>query len=541
MYDFSSLQQDVSEAQQTLLIGIVIDVSNSMRRNWRNKEGKRLPRIEVIRDGLNRRIREEQLRFQSEGKQSEGIEIFCLGMGFRIPVHYSKVDLSYEQEHSLGNIVEMNWQVDIVCDLLALGEILPSQKKLADFKKQLNQKWVHCSKDILDQSIIAEDAYAQLVEYVQGALYESAIKNLHQSPLYRLSHINWFNQLFKWLPSIIRDREEKIAVTSRTASEEYADTVHQKTNRDFEANKPKYVLLIRKRLQKFAQSYTDSVLKALTLGFDITELVDDLDEQIAIEVAKRIQKDLESEVRRHIGMSLSIHEKRLSLVGRRIAASLNRKEIKRLTERFIRKFGWDILRPLIEETVLTIFSEQFEERAAENFPYWIQLASTREVIRPLGQLVNILPEVVNEHVYSEKVMFGSTPFNQALDKAAIRFIDRANIAKRKVLIIISDGEFAELASTTRTVNLLKRRGIAIVSCLIVDRNILSRLVKRSSKSWPTGAHLMLEIASKASDLSDEGIQWKEISNNQHLVDEKLCFQINHSSVLEDVLEAVFDS
>jgi hypothetical protein len=541
MDDFSNPQQVVSETQQSLLIGVVIDVSNSMRRNWRNKDGKRLPRIEVIRDGLNRRIREEQRRLQTEGKQSKGIEIFCLGMGFRIPVHYSKVDLSYEQEHSLGDAVEMTWQVDIVCDLLALGEILPSQKKLADFKKQLNQKWIHCSKDILDQSIIAEDAYAQLVEYVQAALYESAMKNLHQGLLYRLSHTNWFNQLCKQLPAIIRDREEKIAVTSRTASKEYADTVFQKTSRDFEANKPKYVSLIRQHLQEFAQSYTDSVLRALTLGFHITELVDDLDEQTAIEVAKRIQRDLESEVRRHIGISLSIHEKRLSLVGRRIAASLNRKEIKRLTERFIRKFGWDILRPLIEETVLTIFSEQFEERAKESFPYWIQLASTREVIRPLSQLVNILPEVVNEHVYSEKVMFGSTPFNQALDKAAIRFIDRANITKRKVLIIVSDGEFEEVASTTITVGLLKRRGIAIISCLIIDRNVLSRLVKRSSKSWTLGARLMLEIASKASDLRNEGIQWKEMNNSQHLVDEKLCFQINHSSVLEDVLETVFDS
>ncbi len=528
------------KSQQPLLVGIVIDVSNSMQNSWRNKDGKKLPRIEVIRDVLNQRIKEEQRRMQTQGKQLDETQVFCLGMGFKALIHQTDVDLSYEREHSLGNNARERNQVDIVCDLLALSSILPSEKKLADFKRQLNHKWEHCSKEILDQSIIADDTYAQLLEYVHASLYDSAIRNLHQSFLYRLSNIDWFNQFFKSLSNIIKDREEKIVVTSQAASVEYADTVFKKTHRDFQANKTKYVSLIRQHLQEFARSYTDSVLRALTLGFEITELVDDLNEKRAMELAKQIQKDLEVEVRRHIAISLSIHEKKLLLVRHRIAASLNRKEIRRLTERFIRKLGWDILRPLIEETVLTIFTEQFEAQARENFPYWIQLASTREVTRPLGKLANILPEVVKEQVYSEKVMFGATPFKLALDKAAIRFIDQANKDKRKILIIISDGEFEEIASSMVTVNLLKRRGVVIISCLVSDRNILSQLVKQFSNFWPVGARQMSEIASQASEMSNIGLQWEETNSNQRLEDEKLCFQINHSSVLEDVLEAVFD-
>jgi hypothetical protein len=53
-------------APPPVLIGVLIDVSNSMRRNWRNKGGKKLPRIKVIKDALNKRIKEEQRLQQSK-------------------------------------------------------------------------------------------------------------------------------------------------------------------------------------------------------------------------------------------------------------------------------------------------------------------------------------------------------------------------------------------------------------------------------------------------------------------------------------------
>ncbi len=70
---------DYHSSQSPVLVGVIVDVSSSMRRNWRNRNGKQLPRIEVIRDTLNKWIREEQ---QLRKIQADNIKIFCLGMGF---------------------------------------------------------------------------------------------------------------------------------------------------------------------------------------------------------------------------------------------------------------------------------------------------------------------------------------------------------------------------------------------------------------------------------------------------------------------------
>jgi len=90
------------------------------------------------------------------------------------------------------------------------------------------------------------------------------------------------------------------------------------------------------------------------------------------------------------------------------------------------------------------------------------------------------------------------------------------------------------------VNLLKRRGVTIVSCLISEKNILSHLVKKPVKSWPMGARLMVEIASSVAEGQNVQLLAKVEQNQQRLIEEKLCVQINHSNVLEDVIEGVFE-
>src|SRR5690348_11651175 len=67
-----------SQPSSRVLLGVLIDVSNSMRKSWPNKDGKQLPRIEVIRDVLNRRIQEEQRRSQTQKSKLENIDVFCL-------------------------------------------------------------------------------------------------------------------------------------------------------------------------------------------------------------------------------------------------------------------------------------------------------------------------------------------------------------------------------------------------------------------------------------------------------------------------------
>src|SRR5437868_15523364 len=146
------------EKPSRTLLGIVVDMSYSMSNNWHNKDGKELPRIEVVRDTLNRKLKEEQLRRRTQQNNLDNIDVFCLGMGFRFPMYIEHDILTCEQEEPIQKQEKVEL-IDLICDLLALGEILPSAEKLEDFKERLNQKWQQCTKDVLDRSVIVETVY----------------------------------------------------------------------------------------------------------------------------------------------------------------------------------------------------------------------------------------------------------------------------------------------------------------------------------------------------------------------------------------------
>ena len=144
-------------------------------------------------------------------------------------------------------------------------------------------------------------------------------------------------------------------------------------------------------------------------------------------------------------------------------------------------------------------------------------------------------------MYSDEVMFGSTPFKEALDKAAIRFIDKKYAQHEKLFVVISDGNFGEENAFIVSINLLKRRGVTILSCLISEKNILSHLVKKPMK----------RLAARGAAYGGNGIKGirrpeREISRNgvrkaDNGLQKRSCVcKINHSNVLEDVIEGVFE-
>ncbi|SRR6266851_1332213 len=530
------------EKPSRTLLGVLVDVSHSMSNNWHNKNGKELPRIEVVRDTLNRKLKEEQMRRRTQQNNLDNIDVFCLGMGFRFPMYIEHDILTCEQEQPLKK-QEKTMLIDLICDLLALCEILPSKEKLGDFKERLNQKWQQCTKDVLDQSVIVEDVHADLVDYVHAALYDTAMQKHQRSLRYRFSHRK-LPRGFRWVSGLLEEyakyKDEKITTTAQSAANQYADDVVRKTTNDFTNNAEKYAAIIQGYLDTFVQMYTASTLQAFTLGFTPSEIVDDLDEKQALSIAGRIYVKLDSEVKKHIELTIKLYQEKLLLAKRSISASLDKKELNRLTRRLVQKYGWDILKPLIEHTVYDMVSQHFESQAKKSFPHWIRLASAREIVRPLTAVSHMLPNIIEEHIYSEEVMFGATPLRQAIDRAAIRFIDEAYKDHKKVLLIISDGEFREEAEVMVSANLLKRRGVTIISCLIHDRNLLSRIVRGLGQDWPSGAKRMIDIASEIPEqngLPDDPDQ-KRLART--LTGKKLCYQINHSKILDAVIDNVFE-
>src|SRR5713226_4194222 len=248
------------EKPSRTLLGVLVDVSHSMSNNWHNKDGKELPRIEVVRDTLNKKLKEEQMRRRRQRNNLDNIDVFCLGMGFRFPMYLEHDILTCEQAQPLekqGKIM----LIDLICDLLALCEILPSAEKLEDFKERLNQKWRLCTKDVLDQSVITANVFADLVDYVHTALYDTAMQKHHRSLWYQLSRrklprgLGW---LARFLEEWAKNKEEKITTTAQIASTHYADEVFRKTNNDFTNNSVNYAAIIKRYLDSFIQSYTAS-------------------------------------------------------------------------------------------------------------------------------------------------------------------------------------------------------------------------------------------------------------------------------------------
>ncbi len=249
------------EKPSRTLLGVLVDVSHSMSNNWHNKNGKELPRIEVVRDTLNRKLKEEQMRRRTQQNNLDNIDVFCLGMGFRFPMYIEHDILTCEQEQPLKK-QEKTMLIDLICDLLALCEILPSKEKLGDFKERLNQKWQQCTKDVLDQSVIVEDVHADLVDYVHAALYDTAMQKHQRSLRYRFSHRK-LPRGFRWVSGLLEEyakyKDEKITTTAQSAANQYADDVVRKTTNDFTNNAEKYAAIIQGYLDTFVQMYTPGV------------------------------------------------------------------------------------------------------------------------------------------------------------------------------------------------------------------------------------------------------------------------------------------
>jgi hypothetical protein len=167
-----------SSASKPLLIGIIVDVSSSMRHNWRNNEGKRLPQIEIIKNGLNRQIRKIKSIY-SQKPEARGVELFCIGMGFKRPQKkWQFVDLSRNKEKPLNDMAETLIDATVVCDILALTEIIPTKADIEEIENVINKKWSGYSNQLLQQVDFRENLYDDLVTLIRESLYQTALRKL---------------------------------------------------------------------------------------------------------------------------------------------------------------------------------------------------------------------------------------------------------------------------------------------------------------------------------------------------------------------------
>ncbi len=535
-----------SSTNKPLLIGIIIDVSSSMRRNWKNKEGKRLPQIEIIKDGLNRQIRKIRSIY-SEKPETKEVEFFCIGMGFKRPQkRWQFVDLSRNKEKPLDEMAETLIDATVVCDILALTEIIPTKADLEEIENVINAKWSGYSNQLLQRVDFRESVYDDLVSLIRESLYQTAMKKLRHGLRGRLLNYlltrkillerEWLNNQTEQLNNWFAGREKRIRLTSFNESDSYLENIKVVAKKIADSSVGEYEKYIRSTLDDFVSGQSDQVLELLTLGHSPKKVFDTFNEDRVFGLAKTIYDHLEQDVRPKIQLTWLSNRARLNVVTQLIGGKIDNARVKKMTEEVIQKIVWEKLRRFIRIIVDDLFKDAFRKSAKARFYEWLDLASSREVTRSIKDIVNVLPDALEQEIYSDKFMFGTTPIHNAIKKASLRLMDVNFSQHKKILITISDGEFSDKFLPEAT-TLLKDSGTTIISLHISNKNIVSQLVEKAERNWSEGAKIMFEMSSISAE--GDGVS-KALSKLDYKMEygKRLFIQVNHSQAIEDILDAL---
>lgn len=529
-----------------MLVGIIIDVSSSMRKNWKNKEGKRLPQIEVIKDGLNRQIRKIKFVYSSKPEKRD-VEIFCIGMGFKRPQKkWRLVDLSRNREQPLNEIAETLIDTTVVCDILALTEIIPTKADLEEIENVINEKWSAYSNQLLQKVDFRENLYDDLVSFIRESLYHTALKRLRYCFRGRLLNYlltrkislenEWLNEQTEQLNTWFAEREKQIRLTSFNESDSYLEKIKSVSKRIVDSSVGEYEKYIQETLDDFVSEQSDQVLELLTLGHSPKKVFDTFNEDKVFSLAKTIYDHLENNVRPKIQLTWLSNRTRLNVITKLIGGKIDNTRVKKMTEEVVQKIVWEKLRRFIRIVVGDLFKDAFRRSARARFYEWLDLASSREVTRSIKNIVNVLPDALEQEIYSDKFMFGTTPIHNAIKKASLRLMDVNFSQHKKILMTISDGEFSDRFLPEATA-LLKDSGVTIISLHISNKNIVSQFVEKAQKNWSVGAKIMFEMSSVSSE--DDGVS-QALGKLDYKMEhgKRLFIQVNHSQAIEDILDAL---
>lgn len=181
------------------------------------------------------------------------------------------------------------------------------------------------------------------------------------------------------------------------------------------------------------------------------------------------------------------------------------------------------------------------------FLYWVNIASSREVVQPIQEIEGILSAVANEDILRSQYMFGTTPISEALNFASMRLLNHKYQTHKKILLVVSDGEFETNESTQSLhtpihtlADLLKQSGVTIVSLYVTNKSVVKKLVSRISARWPDGAKIMFEVASEVSE-DKEFSEWLQKQDYSLPDKSKFLVQINEAKLLQEIFDGIFQN
>lgn len=346
----------------------------------------------------------------------------------------------------------------------------------------------------------------------------------------------WLNRQTEQLNNWFVGREKRIRLTSFKESDSYLENIKDVSKRIADISVGEYEKYIRSTLDDFVSGQSDQVLELLTLGHFPKKVFDTFNEDRVFSLAKNIYEHLEQDVRPKIQLTWLSNRTRLNVVTKLIGGKIDNTRVKKMTKEVIQKIVWEKLRRFIRIVVDDLFKDAFRKSAKARFYEWLDLASSREVTRSIKDIVNVLPDALEQEIYSDKFMFGTTPIRNAIKKASLRLMDVNFSQHKKILITISDGEFSD-DFLPEAASLLKDSGVTIISLHISNKNIVSQLVERAERNWSEGAKIMFEMSSISTQ--GDGVS-QALGKLDYKMEygKRLFIQVNHSQAIEDILDTL---
>lgn len=535
------------ESNHPIVMGIIVDASASMAENWQEPSGKKLPRIDAIREALNAEFKRISILYNTRPARDRKVDIFCLGLGFQIPQSQFNNDYAGnyvpDREFKHGRTVVLT---EVVCDILALTELMPSPQELGFIEKALNERWNNYSRNILNQADIKEDIYNELRLAIQSSFYDTAYNRFRSSWTYKLYTRSLSQEVyrkgtfsrgwFRLLERYIRLWQHSLELKPQKAANSYFDAIIARSSSIFDRNAARYERLITEQLEAFVSKQARTILSALATGYSVDDVIELFEEKQAQELANSIYQALDKDIRAKISPYWMNRKASLWLQGIDLKARISLRTTDRLTESCVRKYTWQRLEPFARKIVQDLFARTFKQQSMTLIPYWLRLASGREVSKQISELDTLFPEVYEQSLYSSGYLFGNTPMQDAIDRAAIRLLDKKYRNWTKILVLVTDGEFPNsypLVASER----LKNKGVKIIGCCVSNENITGVLLRKPMDKWPEGSKALFSMATTI-DLEDvfEQRLAKVFPDLPH--GKRMFLQINRSEILTELINVI---
>lgn len=520
-----------------VLMGIIVDTSSSMQVSVGKDLLARKSRIIEVRDNLNAHFK----RLTKFSNSNREVDVFCFGFGMRLPLNYNYVDIHQGKEKKGDS--EVGFVADVICDLIGLTKMVLSRSEIEHLKQELNSTWKANSDKLISDINLRESRYPELNQYLKESLTEKAKKNWR----YKLLNTTSKNKLILFLKnslcfllSIGRPSKKELLIESILEDESFrfSNYIRDATQKLFEKRKDEYSGLISSELSMFAVEQIGFILRKHAIGFKLDKILKYFDYEKTEKIASVIYGKIRKDVNKNF---FSIWNKnRLKVFIEswiKCGVKVDQKYLKDLTQECVEYTGWKVLKPFIQQYVMDLFLDAFQQESEKMMPIWIHYATRTQEVVSLSELVSLLPETNDKEVYSSKFMFGTTPFDKAVERASLLLLNSKHSTSQKYLVIVSDGQVENESVIHETINMLKDEGVTIISLLVTTGNVITKLVRRMKGSWGAGTKFMFDISSKISD-NESILRRLEKSDFSFEKNSKLVYQINESEKFGKVLDSI---